>query len=103
MLPAREDLPNIYQKLNNLLMDEIYSPITSHHTISQIDTTAGACDLYLLIIIFGFISCWIIFILYFAVFGKVKKGLYKSWTDSLPIGFGLAIIGFVYMSNYYSC
>jgi len=84
-------------------LDQIYSPITSHHTIAQIDKALSVCDFYLFIIPLAFIGCWIAFILYNAVFGMVIKNLSKLWTDSLPLGFGAAIIGFVCLSNSFSC
>jgi hypothetical protein len=83
-------------------MDPIYSPITSHHTVADIEKVIDVCDFYLIVIPSLFISCWLIFILCNLVFGKRKK-LVGLWLDSLPIGFIFAVIAFFYLSKTYSC
>jgi hypothetical protein len=83
-------------------MDQIYSPITSHHTVADIEKVTDICDFYLIVIPSLFIGCWVIFILYNLVFGKKKK-LNELWFDSLPIGFIFAVMAFFYLSKNYSC
>jgi hypothetical protein len=83
-------------------MDPIYSPITSHHTVADIEKVIDICDFYLIAIPSLFISCWGIFILYNLIFGKKKK-LSELWLDSLPIGFVFAVMAFFYLSKTYSC
>ena len=84
-------------------MDQIYSPITSHHTVADIEKVIDICDFYLIVIPSLFISCWLIFILYNLVFGKKNKKLTELWLDSLPIGFIFAVMAFFYLSKTYSC
>ena len=54
-------------------MDQIYSPITSHHTVAHIEKVIDICDFYLIAIPFFFISCWVVFIIYNSTFSKKKK------------------------------
>jgi len=84
-------------------MDQIYSPITSHHTVADIEKVINVCDFYLIVIPSLLISFWIIFILYNLVFGKKKKKLTELLLDSLPIGFVFAVMAFFYLSKTYSC
>ena len=84
-------------------MDQIYSPITSHHTVAHIEKLIDICDFYLLAIPFFFISCWVIFIIYNSTFAKKKKNLTNLWLDSVPLGFVFAVMSFFFLSKTYSC
>ena len=84
-------------------MDPIYSSISSHHTVSQIDKTMGICDFSLIIIPLIFIGCWVASILYNTILGKTKKYPMKLLVNLLTIGLIVAIAGFFYLYHIYSC
>ena len=84
-------------------MDPIYSSITSHHTISQIDKGIEVCDYSLIIVPLAFIFCWTACILYNAIFSNRKKNPSETLIYSLLIGLVVAIAGFLYLSQAYGC
>ena len=84
-------------------MDQIYSPITSHHTVAQIEKVIDICDFYLLVVPALFIVCWIIYILYNLIFGQERKKIADLLFDSLPVGFIFAVMSFFYISKTFSC
>tara|TARA_B100000787_G_C16081955_1_gene244862 strand:+ start:58 stop:312 length:255 start_codon:yes stop_codon:yes gene_type:complete len=84
-------------------MDPIYSSIRSHHTVSQINNVTGICDFSLIIIPVAFIACWSVCILYNAIFSNRKKNPSEILIYSLPMGLIVAIAGFLYLSQTYSC
>ena len=84
-------------------MDPIYSSITSHHTVSQIDKVKGICDFFLVIVPLAFIVCWAVYVLYNTIFGNRKKNPSEILIYSLPMGLIVAIAGFLYLSQTYSC
>ena len=84
-------------------MDQIYSSITSYHTVSQIDKVKGICDFPLVIILLAFIAFWVVYVLYNTILGNRKKNPSETLIYSLLIGLVFAIAGFLYPSQAYGC
>tara|TARA_B100000795_G_C22635570_1_gene374368 strand:- start:467 stop:721 length:255 start_codon:yes stop_codon:yes gene_type:complete len=84
-------------------MDPIYSSITSHHTISQIDKGIEVCDYSLIIVPLAFIFCWTACILYNAISSQINKNPLDLFIYSIPIGLVVAILGLFYLSKAYDC
>jgi len=84
-------------------MDPIYSSITSHHSISQIDKTFGICDFSLIVIPLVIVSCWGAYLLYNKVSGGKKRYPLGLWVYAAPIGLFFVIAGLVYFNQTYGC